>query len=154
MTAWRDMTEEQKEHDRNRRREYNKSHPEWYANRKKYDRSRYNRDAYRMRKRSLERHHKLRRMTIEYYSNNTMKCACCGESEYKFLTIDHINGGGIKHLKQFKSRSAYIAWFVKNNFPPGFQVLCYNCNCSKGYYGICPHQEMKQLNKEVKEELK
>jgi hypothetical protein len=22
------------------------------------------------------------------------KCVCCGESEYKFLAIDHINGGG------------------------------------------------------------
>jgi len=128
------------------------------SDRQKYDREwkkrDYQKNNSKYRKLALERHHKLRRMTIDYYSNGTMRCACCGISEYKFLVIDHINGGGHKHVKQFRSRSAYISWFAKNNFPDGFQVLCYNCNCSKGYYGICPHQEMKQLSQEVKKELK
>ena len=25
-------------------------------------------------------------------------------------------------------------------FPPGYQVLCHNCNQAKGFYGKCPHQ--------------
>ena len=30
-------------------------------------------------------------------------------------------------------------WLKKNNFPPGFQVLCGSCNFAKGKYGSCPH---------------
>lgn len=25
-------------------------------------------------------------------------------------------------------------------YPPGFQVLCHNCNFGKSLYGVCPHQ--------------
>src|SRR6266481_1243298 len=27
------------------------------------------------------------------------KCICCGEAQPKFLTIDHVRGGGLKHVK-------------------------------------------------------
>ena len=26
-------------------------------------------------------------------------------------------------------------------YPPGYQVLCHNCNLAKGFYGSCPHQK-------------
>src|SRR6266496_1690657 len=78
-----------------------------------------------------------RRLCIEYYSDNKVECACCHESMYEFLTIDHINGGGHKH-KQIH-RGALYSWLIKNGFPEGYMVLCYNCNCAKGLYGSCPH---------------
>lgn len=31
-------------------------------------------------------------------------------------------------------------WLVANDFPPGFQVLCANCNMAKDRPGGCPHQ--------------
>jgi len=34
-------------------------------------------------------------------------------------------------------------WLKKNNWPEGFQVLCYNCNSAKRVDGICPHQKNK-----------
>ena len=74
------------------------------------------------------------------------KCACCGETEKSFLTIDHINNDGANHRRSItgKRHSAgyhtYI-WIVKNGFPKGFQVLCMNCNHGKRMNnGICPHQ--------------
>jgi len=68
------------------------------------------------------------------------KCVCCGEDNYKFLVIDHINGGGRKHRKQIGSGGyALIHWLDKNNYPEGFQVLCHNCNAAKAHYGSCPH---------------
>lgn len=74
------------------------------------------------------------------------KCACCGETEKAFLTIDHIENDGAAHRRSItgKRHSAgfhtYI-WLVKNSFPNGFQVLCMNCNHGKRMNGgICPHQ--------------
>jgi hypothetical protein len=28
-------------------------------------------------------------------------------------------------------------------YPPGYQVLCHNCNWAKYAYGECPHQKEK-----------
>lgn len=65
-------------------------------------------------------------------------CACCGEGEPRFLTIDHIDNNGAVHKKEIK-RTALYPWLVRNGFPTGFQTLCYNCNCAKRF-GPCPHQ--------------
>ena len=64
-------------------------------------------------------------------------CACCKERTIQFLTIDHIDGGGRQHRKRVHN---FYRWLRMNNFPPGFQVLCYNCNCCKGAYGACVHE--------------
>lgn len=73
-------------------------------------------------------------------------CICCGETEPTFLTIDHINGGGSKHLKELGGGGKLYGWLIKNNFPEGFQTLCYNCNCSKGHYGQCVHEKFKLID--------
>ncbi len=70
-------------------------------------------------------------------------CVCCGESEIKFLCIDHINGGGNKHRREIfgTSRSGNLSiWLFNNKFPEGYQILCHNCNMAKGAYGECPHR--------------
>lgn len=86
---------------------------------------------------------KERRMAVLlHYGGNPPRCACCGETEIKFLTIDHIAGNGVEHRKQIKDTSV-ARWIISNGFPDGFQILCYNCNCSKGFYGQCPHQDNK-----------
>lgn len=78
--------------------------------------------------------HRIRRLEcIKHYGG---KCACCGESEPKFLALDHIYGGGTKHRK---GKGNIVYWIVKNNYPDLFQILCHNCNSAKGFYGECPH---------------
>ena len=78
-----------------------------------------------------------RRIVIEHYGN---KCACCGEEIYQFLSIDHVNNDGAAHKKLVgASGSAMCRWIIKNHFPVDIQILCYNCNCAKGFYGKCPH---------------
>jgi len=72
-------------------------------------------------------------------------CACCGETEKSFLTIDHVNNDGAEHRKQIRKKSAngtqVYRWLIKNNFPGGFQVLCWNCQWGKvKNNGICPHR--------------
>ncbi len=78
---------------------------------------------------------KERKEVLDHYGN---MCVCCKETQEEFLTIDHIHGGGNKHKKEMKISNIY-KWLIKNNFPEGFRLLCYNCNCSLGFRGYCPH---------------
>lgn len=83
---------------------------------------------------------KLRFTVLQHYG---LQCACCGESHYEFLAIDHINGNGRQHRKSIDkglSSGQFYRWLIKNNFPKEFQTLCHNCNLAKGFYGQCPHQ--------------
>ena len=78
------------------------------------------------------------------------KCACCGETDPLFLTIDHINGGGRKEGRG--SIDLYLK-LISENYPKDkYQLLCYNCNCSKSHYGKnekCYHQLLKDQQKDI-----
>lgn len=110
---------------------YQQSKKEWNTN---------NREQVKQKQR--EKNHQNRKIIIEHYSNGSMCCSCCGEKEYVFLTIDHINGGGTQHRKEVPA-SNLARWLIKNNFPNGYDVLCFNCNCGKHKNGgICPHKNI------------
>lgn len=86
-----------------------------------------------------EKHKKLKIEVFMAYGG--FKCSCCGETIDKFLTIDHINNNGNDHRRKIGSSSLY-KWLKANNFPPEFQVLCYNCNLGKYLNGgKCPHNK-------------
>lgn len=82
-----------------------------------------------------ERRLEQKKLVYDHYGR---ACACCGETEPAFLTIDHVDGGGGEHRKKIGAR--IYDWLIKNGFPAGFRVLCYNCNCARGHYGSCPHE--------------
>lgn len=67
------------------------------------------------------------------------RCACCGETELVFLTIDHINGDGGAHRKELGAKTVHLSWYITHGFPAGFQVLCANCHLGKTILGACPH---------------
>lgn len=76
------------------------------------------------------------------------KCACCGESNVVFLTIDHIDGSGAKHRKKIfgKARGGtdFYRWLKNKDYPKdNYQILCFNCNFAKHVLGKCPHQQNK-----------
>jgi len=104
-------------------------------------------DYYREQKR--RNHTKMREriklLVIDYYSKGAFKCECCGEKELDFLTLDHVNGHGSEHrIALFGRRDAgganFYMWLKRNGFPSGYQVLCMNCNLSKGKHGTCVHK--------------
>lgn len=80
---------------------------------------------------------------ISHYSNGLNCCACCGESNIQFLTIDHIDNNGANHRRAM-NHSSICDWLKFNDYPSGYQVLCWNCNCGKAFNtiskGICPHK--------------
>lgn len=82
----------------------------------------------------------LRRDIYEHYGN---KCACCGESDVRFLSIDHVNNNGAEERRQSRSRFTGVGicrHIQRNNYPTDYQLLCFNCNFAKGIYGTCPHR--------------
>lgn len=83
---------------------------------------------------------KLRETTLSKLGG---KCACCGETEPKFLVVDHIHCGKENPAK--RSSNIYLE-LKKRNWPINeFQLLCYNCNMAKDHYGHCPHQKVRTL---------
>jgi hypothetical protein len=78
-------------------------------------------------------------LVLRHYSPD-LKCAC-KKCPYpypgiEFLSLDHINGKG-EHGREIRRR--LYQWVKNNNFPKGFQVLCYNCNLAKREHAECPH---------------
>ena len=82
---------------------------------------------------------KLRKTVIEEYGG---RCVCCGIDDFPFLSIDHVANDGAAHRREANLHAGRIyGWLKKNNYPDGFQVLCYNCNLAKAHHGgECPHQ--------------
>jgi hypothetical protein len=88
---------------------------------------------------NMARYQRYRLACLRHYSGDIPHCACCGEAGLPFLCMDHINNDGAAHRKELRS-NVITTWLVKNGFPDGFQVLCYNCNNGKRVNrGVCPH---------------
>jgi hypothetical protein len=83
---------------------------------------------------------RVRLEVLEHYGN---KCACCGEPELEFLQMDHIAGGGYRHRRQDPAACRLYRWLKNHGYPPGFQILCCNCNNAKWRLGLCPHQRKR-----------
>jgi hypothetical protein len=85
--------------------------------------------------RAKENWYKYKRAFLNAYGD---KCACCGETEPVFLTIDHINGqAGIK-IKDCWTK-AYKDAVLKYD-PSKYRILCFNCNMAYRFGRTCPHQ--------------
>lgn len=72
------------------------------------------------------------------------KCSCCGESQWKFLTLDHPDGDGQKDRARYKNNLDQLyGWVINNGFPKEYRLLCMNCNWVRRY-DICPHTLTKE----------
>lgn len=92
--------------------------------------------------RERQRYAKWRKIVVGHYGG---RCSCCGEKEFLFLEIDHVNNDGKQHRKKIgTSAKAMVKWLMDNDFPDNFQILCANCNQGKKRNGgICPHKLKK-----------
>jgi hypothetical protein len=99
-------------------RKYYRDHPE---NREKYN------------ARSRQRTIRVRLEVLAHYGG---KCVVCGNGNPNHLTIDHINDDGAEHRKRPGGAGLIYKWLKKNNYPDGFQILCWNHNEEKQHYRI------------------
>lgn len=100
------------------------------------------RDARLVRQREQMRVYRLgvRNTVLAAYGN---KCACCGEANKGFLTVDHIDGNVPELAETGKKLSGWVLYnyLIAHDFPPGYQCLCANCNMGIGWWGTCPHKK-------------
>jgi hypothetical protein len=78
---------------------------------------------------SAFRSRQLRKSAIEALGG---KCVQCGFTDVRALQIDHVNGGGVKHIRATSSATRYgdiIKSVLKGE--KIYQLLCANCNWIK-----------------------
>lgn len=96
--------------------------------------------------------HRVRRLLARHEALQAYgaECVCCGESDYRFLTFDHVDNDGAEHRKSLKG--LIYDWARKHNYPASLRILCYNCNCARQHNGgICPHQDKRTLAETIKD---
>lgn len=84
--------------------------------------------------RCLNRYYRLKTNVFNHYGN---KCSCCGQQNINYLTLEHKNNDGASHKREVGSGAQLYLDIINRNYPPEYTIYCYNCNCSKGHYGIC-----------------
>ena len=82
------------------------------------------------RERQVKRLRDNKKRVIEHYGG---KCVECGISELKFLTLDHVNGGGREDRKKNGNHQRLYAKLIREQFKTDveYQILCWNHNCAK-----------------------
>lgn len=76
----------------------------------------------------------------------------CGEEKIEFLVIDHIDDNGAEDRRLWRKKVSDIhTWLKQKAYPPGYQVLCGNCNLKKE---ICRRRAKKSSSWEISQEAK
>lgn len=127
-------------------REKRASNPEYRQRQIRANQAWAKRNSIYLNKYKVERHKQLRLLALSMYSPaGEPECCCCGESETRFLTIDHIDNKGGEH-RRLIGRAGIYGWLFQECYPSGFQTLCFNCNCGRAYNGgVCPHDVVTPL---------
>lgn len=109
-----------------------------------------NRDRYRAHRatprgransRRWSKENRLRRRAamFEHYGHI---CACCGENDKDFLTLDHMNEDGAAHRRALGGNEKVMSFLEREGWPVGYQILCFNCNAAKYIRRGCPHNKI------------
>lgn len=84
----------------------------------------------------------LRELKLKVMAGYGNRCACCEESLIEFLSVDHVIERGCderRRLGKKMNSGTFYRKIIRENFPAEYQILCFNCNMSLGFFGYCPH---------------
>ena len=104
----------------------------------------------------IEKYEAMMYYTLRYNPSATKpQCNCPGHVEtcIELLAIDHKK----KRTKKEKGLTgkSFYKYLKENNYPEGYQVLCFSCNFVKELYnGKCPHLFEKYRKKKEKKKRK
>ena len=88
-----------------------------------------NKSGYCIKHRKKHDYNKCKTMLYNQLGN---KCVCCGERDWMFLTVDHVNNDGGKLRKERPALTKIWALYKAYRENPGsLQLLCMNCNHAK-----------------------
>ena len=154
----KDLKKRKENYKKNKDQIRKKAKINYYENIEKFqekDRKRYKRDRIKRLKNCKDRRIKIRKIVLTYYSNsNIPQCKCCDNTFYDHLTLDHINGGGTKHIRENVPGKRLDDYLFHNKFPKGYQILCMSCNKSKGSKQRCIHKRIIQIETLTEKQLK
>ncbi len=86
-----------------------------------------------------DRTRELKQIVLDHYGQRC-NCSCgCSVTKFEHLTIDHKNNDGASQRKdgRYRGGNATYRYAINAKFPDDLQILCWNCNCAKQYYGGC-----------------
>lgn len=71
----------------------------------------------------------IKHETFRYYSKGgVIKCASCGFTDIRALSIHHVNGGGNQDRQEISHGGwNFYEMLKKAGWPEGYRVLCINC---------------------------
>lgn len=75
------------------------------------------------------------------------RCNCCGDSRVEMLTLEHVNGKGIRC-----QTTSLMRKLIELKFPVGYLCLCYGCNVATKHGRPCIHSKewLVYYNKYIK----
>ena len=76
----------------------------------------------------FNRYRKQKIRVLTHYGGGKLACVQCGFSDIRALSIDHIAGEGYRDR-----RGNLYCRLIRQNFPPGYQTLCMNCQLIKRF---------------------
>ncbi len=90
--------------------------------------------------------HAREKLKHQVFSNYGYQCKCCHSGDPAELTLDHVFGDGAARRRAIygKNSSADAKIYrtlIREGYPDYIQVLCFNCNRSKGVGKTCAHQQ-------------
>jgi DNA-directed RNA polymerase subunit RPC12/RpoP len=62
------------------------------------------------------------------------------KTRWRELNRDLKNQQSREYRRQTPAAINLAPWLCANGLPPGYEVLCFNCNIGKGIHGKCPHE--------------
>ena len=86
-------------------------------------------------------------LALEHYCKGELKCECCEEPRFEFLTFNHIAGGGNEDRKKrfgnwLRGGHELYGRLRQESWPEGYRVLCMNCQQGiRDNLGQCPHKD-------------
>lgn len=82
----------------------------------------------------VEKRHRAtyKEAAVNVYTNGNAACVWCGQADIDVLCLDHVNNDGANHRRTRRTANIY-RYVCMNDYPEGFQVLCFNCNIKKEF---------------------
>lgn len=112
-----------------------------------YHKEKHEKNKIKRNENSRRYYRKLQNIIFDHYGS---KCACCGENEQTFLSVDHKNNDGAQHRKKIGIGHILFRWIIDNDFPDTLQLLCCNCNLGKHRNGgVCPHESKRLISSKI-----
>lgn len=97
-------------------------------------------------KRNQQAYANNRRLKEEVFAAYGHICVCCGESDTRFLTVEHTNRDGAAHRRKVGGGGVILYRDLKRRGYPrdGYCLFCANCNWATRFGDPCPHRSKKR----------